>query len=169
MLKFHVSMGVLIFLALSPFAHAQEVQQTGTVPEEAPSDSPAVVSDLPDEITMESSVGRVVLPHDIHVKDKKLKCVVCHHQIHAAELDTPHPDYLDSSGSNCQTCHGTNSETRKKYYKCSKCHHSDPDDISDETLSSKVVIHESCWNCHEQGTGAEASKGCSDCHIKDEK
>jgi hypothetical protein len=169
MLKFHVSMGVLIFLAFSALSHAQEVQQTGTAPEKAPSDSPTVDSDLPDEITMESSVGRVVLPHDIHVKDKKLKCVVCHHQIHAVELDTPHPDYLDASGSNCQTCHGTNSETRKKYYKCSKCHHSDPDDISDETLSSKVVIHKSCWKCHEAGTGVEASKGCSDCHIKDEK
>ena len=168
MLKFHVSMGVLIFLAFSPLSYAQEAKQTGPVPEEVPSDSPTVVSDLPDEITIESSVGNVVLPHDVHVKDKKLKCVVCHHQIHATELDTPHPDYMDSSRINCQTCHGTNSETRKKYYKCSKCHHSEPDDISDETLSSKVVIHKSCWKCHEAGTGVEASRGCSDCHMKEQ-
>jgi len=169
MLKFHVSIGVLFFLVFSLFCHAQEVAQTEIVPGNVPADSPAIVPGLPDEITIESSAGNVVLPHDVHVKDKKLKCVVCHHQIHAAELDTPHPDYLTSSLINCQTCHGTNSETRKKYYKCSKCHHSDPDNISDETLSSKVVIHKSCWNCHEAGTGAEASAGCSNCHVKEKK
>ncbi len=169
MLKFCVSMGVLFFLTFSLLVYAQEVEQTGTVPEEVTSDSPAAIPDLPDEITIKSSLGNVVLPHDVHVRNVKLKCKLCHHQIHAQELDTPHPDYLTSSLINCQTCHSTNSETRKKYYKCSKCHHSDPDNISDETLSSKVVIHKSCWKCHEPGTGVEASKGCSDCHMKEER
>ncbi len=167
--KFYISMGILFFSTLSVLCYAQEVEQTGTVPQESTSGSPAAIPGLPDEITIKSSAGTVVLPHDVHVKDKKLKCNVCHHQIHAVELDTPHPDYLTSSLINCQTCHSTNSETRKKYYKCSKCHHSDPDDISDETLSSKVVIHKSCWKCHETGTGVEASKGCSDCHMKEER
>jgi len=165
--KFYVSMGVLFLLAFSPFSYAQEVQQSGTVPEEVPSDSPATLPGLPDEITLESTVGNVVLPHDVHVKDVKLKCVECHHQIRAQGLDTPHPDYLTSSRVNCQTCHNTDSKTRKKYYKCSDCHHSDPDNIADETLSSKVVIHKSCWKCHEAGTGADASEGCSNCHLKE--
>jgi len=168
MFKFCFTTGVLIYLAFSALCYAQEIEKAEAVPQEAPNDSPAVVTDLPDKITLESSAGNVVLPHDVHVKNNKLKCFVCHHQIHASELDTPHPDYLESAAVNCQVCHSTNPETRKKYYKCSKCHHSEPDDISDETLSSKVVIHKSCWKCHEAGTGAEASKRCGDCHQKEE-
>jgi Zn finger protein HypA/HybF involved in hydrogenase expression len=164
--KLCVYAGVLFFLAFSLAAYPQEQTQTGEVSEQAQSDSPAASPDLPDEVTLESSFGNVVLPHDVHVKKVKLKCPVCHHQIHAAELDTPHPDYLESSRANCQTCHDTSSEKRKKYYKCSDCHHSETDDIADETLSSKVVIHKSCWKCHETGTGAEASAGCGNCHAK---
>lgn len=137
--------------------------------EEVQSGSAAEILDMPDEITFKSSVGNVVFPHNVHVKDMKLECAECHHQIHAMDLDTPHPDYMESSWVSCKICHNTNSQNRKKYYKCSDCHHSDLDDISDETLSSKVVTHKSCWNCHETGTGAEASKGCVECHVKEEK
>jgi hypothetical protein len=137
--------------------------------EDVLSGSPAVILEMPDEITYKSSVGNVVFPHIVHVKDLKMECAECHHQIHAMDLDTPHPDYMASSWINCKICHNTNSETRKKYYKCSDCHHSDLDNIADETLSSKVVIHKSCWKCHETGTGAEASEGCGNCHMKEEK
>ena len=137
--------------------------------EEVQSESPAEILDMPDEITYTSSVGNVVFPHKVHVKDIKIECAECHHQIHAMDLDTPHPDYMESSWINCKICHNTNSETRKKYYKCSDCHHSDPADIADETLSSKVVTHKNCWNCHESGTGVEASQGCVECHVKDEE
>lgn len=160
MLKFHVSTGVLLFSAFSLLCHAQEETAPGP-----PADTP----DLPVEITIESSLGNVVLPHDVHVKKLKLKCSECHHQIHAVELNTPHPDYLESSLVNCQTCHSSQSENTKKYYECSRCHHSDPDNIADETLSSKVVIHKSCWKCHESGTGVEASKRCGECHVKEEE
>lgn len=166
MLKSYVSMGVLFFLTFPLFCYAQEVEQTGTVPQEVTSGSTATTPDLPNEITLKSALGNVVLPHDVHVKKVKLKCKVCHHQIRAMELDTPHPEYLTSSWVTCQTCHSTNSKNRKKHYKCSVCHHSEPENISDETLSAKVVIHKSCWKCHEAGTGVEASKGCSDCHMK---
>ena len=169
MLKFHVSLGVLLFSTISVLCYAQEVEQAGAITDEVPSDSTTVVPDVPEKITLESTVGNVVLPHDVHVKDVKLKCNVCHHQIRATELDTPHPDYLTPSQANCQTCHSTNSANRKKYYKCSECHPSEPENIADETLSSKVVIHKSCWTCHEAGTGAEASSGCSNCHAKEEK
>jgi hypothetical protein len=28
-----------------------------------------------------------------------------------------------------------------------------------------VVIHKSCWKCHEAETGAEAGAGCFECHA----
>ena len=130
------------------------------------SDSPATNPDLPNMVTFESSVGDVHFPHKLHVEDLELECMECHHQIHAVVLDTPHPDYMESSWIKCQICHELNSEMSKKYYKCSDCHHSDLENIADETLSSKVVVHKSCWKCHASGTGVQASEGCADCHVK---
>ena len=124
---------------------------------------------MPDEISYISSVGDVLFTHKKHATDREIECVECHHQIHAKNLDTPHPDYMTSSWVSCKTCHDTNSVRSEKYYKCSVCHLSDPADISDETLSSKVVTHTSCWNCHESGTGVEASRGCAECHVKKAK
>ena len=126
----------------------------------------AGVLTTPGDISFKSSVGDVLFPHNLHVKDLGTECAECHHQIQAMDLNTPHPDYLNSSWINCQTCHDTSSEAGKEYYKCSDCHHSVPNNIADETLSSKVVIHKSCWKCHETGTGVQASEGCSDCHVK---
>lgn len=120
------------------------------------------------EILIESSVGYVIFPHDFHVTDVEMACAECHHQIHAVELDTPHPDYLESSWINCQACHSPESVASDAYYRCSECHHENPSNIADETLSAKVVVHKNCWQCHETQTGAEASKGCVDCHVKGE-
>lgn len=131
------------------------------------SDSTAKSPGMPDSITFESSVGEVHFPHKLHVADLDVECMQCHHQIHARELNTPHPDYLTSSWISCQSCHNTNSADGKKYYKCSDCHHSDLENIADETLSSKVVMHKSCWKCHETGTGQDASKECTECHVKE--
>ena len=138
----------------------------------AEEDQTAPIADdiyIPDEITYPSSVGDVLFTHKKHAVDQKIECVECHHQIHATDLDTPHPDYMSSSWVSCKTCHDTSSTRSEQYYKCSDCHLSDPDDISDETLSSKVVTHMSCWNCHETGTGVDASKGCAECHVKKTK
>jgi hypothetical protein len=121
---------------------------------------------IPDEITFESSVGNVLFPHAEHATDLAIECVECHHQIRAMDLDTPHPDYLDSSWINCKTCHDDGLDAGTAYYRCEDCHHSDPDNIADETLSSKVVVHKNCWTCHESGTGVRASEGCGDCHVK---
>ena len=128
---------------------------------------PDSVLDMPGEITYTSSVGDVLFPHNLHVTELEVQCVECHHQIHAMELDTPHPDYMTSSWVSCKICHNTDSVKREEYYKCSYCHLTNSDDIADETLSSKVVTHKSCWNCHETGTGVEASQGCAECHVKD--
>ncbi len=124
---------------------------------------------MPGEITFESSVGHVHFPHDLHVGELELECNECHHQIHAVVLDTPHPGYLESSWIKCQLCHDPSQQTDKSYYKCSECHHENSNNITDETLSSKVVTHKSCWTCHESGTGVKASKGCPGCHVKEEK
>ncbi len=166
MLKVFVSIGILFFLTFSLSVVAQETKQTGRSPVEIPSDSPAAIPDIPDEITIESSVGNVLFPHKVHMR---FGCKACHHQIHAKELDTPHPDYLTSSWINCQDCHDAGSKTTRNNYKCSECHHSEPKNIADETLSSKVVVHKSCWKCHKSGTGVKASEGCSTCHVKEEK
>jgi hypothetical protein len=146
-----------------------EIAHPVPVKEEIQSGSFAEMLDMPDEITYKSSVGNVVFPHNVHVNELKVECAGCHHQIHAIDLKTPHPDYMTSSWVSCKTCHNTNSENRNKYYKCADCHHSEMDDISDETLSSKVVTHKNCWACHETGTGVDASKGCVVCHVKEEK
>ena len=130
---------------------------------------PQEVLDMPDEITYTSSVGDVLFPHSLHVKDLEVECAECHHQIHAMELGTPHPDYLTASWINCKICHNTDPVQIETYYRCSDCHLTNSEDIADETLSSKVVTHKSCWNCHETGTGVEASQGCAECHIKDKK
>jgi len=122
-----------------------------------------------EEILIQSSVGDVVFPHDFHVTGVKMECVECHHQIHAVELDTPHPDYLTSSWINCQSCHNPSSASEQVFYQCGECHHTDENNIADETLSSKVVVHKSCWKCHDTRTGVEASQGCVDCHVKEEK
>jgi len=117
----------------------------------------------PPDVVFESSIGNVTFPHARHLK---MGCQTCHHQIKAGPLQTPHPDYLDSTWIHCDTCHSEEAASGGAYYKCSLCHHSDPSDIADETLSSKVVTHKSCWKCHQSGTGPEASKGCGDCHRK---
>ena len=117
-------------------------------------------------VEFESSVGDVSFPHNTHLG---FGCAACHHQIHAQALDTPHPEYMTSSWIRCQGCHGVNPAMPGPYYKCALCHHSEPHSISDETLSAKVVVHQSCWKCHESGTGVEASKGCGDCHVKEEQ
>ena len=146
-----------------------EIAHPIPVGEEEQTDASPANPGMPDVVTFNSSVGNVLFPHKLHVEDLELDCVKCHHQISAVNLETPHPDYLKSSWINCQLCHDPNQRTDKTHYKCSECHHEGPDNITDETLSSKVVTHKSCWTCHESGTGVKASKGCPECHVKEEK
>ena len=120
--------------------------------------------EIPSEINIPSSVGEVIFHHQMHIKDLSIKCVECHHQINAKALNTPHPDYLKSSWINCNICHGESEKIKQKVFSCSACHDTNPINIADETLSSKVVIHKQCWKCHPVSTGREASKGCEKCH-----
>jgi hypothetical protein len=163
MRKMLISIGMLLAVVVSLPCDAQEDGQSGAVPAKPQSAAPAARPRMPKEIAFESSVGNVLFPHKSHIK---FGCKRCHHQIQAMELDTPHPEYLESALINCQDCHDPGTQSGSKY-KCSDCHHSEPENISDETLSSKVVIHESCWECHKTSTGLQASEGCSECHVKE--
>jgi hypothetical protein len=124
----------------------------------------AATLEMPSEINIPSSVGEVVFRHQMHVRDLGIKCVDCHHQINAKQLNTPHPDYFGSSWINCKTCHDESAKIERKAYMCSECHQTRPKNIVDETLSAKVVIHKQCWKCHAVSTGKEASNGCEKCH-----
>jgi DnaJ-class molecular chaperone len=155
---------MLALLTLALPGYSQETGQTGTVEQEAPAKLPAARPKLPNVIIFESSVGNVHFPHKMH---RKMGCKKCHHQIHAKELMTPHEEYLGYSWVSCHDCHNNGSDTDGSYYGCDACHHSNLENIADETLSAKVVMHTSCWNCHLSGTGPEASERCSFCHIKE--
>jgi hypothetical protein len=76
----------------------------------------------------------------------------------------PHDEYFRDFWIDCSICHSAEPGELMEPTACADCHHSDPIGIADETLSSKVVIHASCWECHDSGTGADASEGCSFCH-----
>lgn len=119
---------------------------------------------MPAERIFPSAVGEVIFHHQMHVRDLAIKCVECHHQIDAKKLATPHPDYFKSSWINCKICHKESERIKQKAYTCSECHRASPANIADETLSSKVVIHQQCWKCHQVGTGKDASKACEKCH-----
>lgn len=163
---------MLTLAAAAPPGHAQEEGEPATVEQDTPSaamanappNPPAKRPKLPGVITFESALGDVLFPHKVH---QKMGCKNCHHQIHAKTLATPHEAYLTYSWVNCGDCHDADTAISTTYYGCDHCHHSNLENIADETLTAKVVIHKSCWNCHLSGTGADASERCSFCHAKD--
>ena len=115
-------------------------------------------------IRMSSSIGEVEFPHYEHVDDFGIECAECHHEVNAAALDIPHESYFEDFWIDCQTCHGNHSKPTGQAMSCAKCHHDGPTTLADQSLSSKVVIHQSCWDCHEVGRGADASSECAFCH-----
>lgn len=170
MRKFCFLVGVLVVAGWSLPAYSQvaepaQQEQPEPAQQEQPPPAPAARPKLPSVITFESSLGDVLFPHKVH---QKMGCKNCHHQIHAKTLDTPHEEYLTYSWVNCQDCHDADTAISTSYYGCDHCHHSNLENIADETLTAKVVIHKSCWNCHLSGTGAEASERCSFCHEQAE-
>jgi len=120
---------------------------------------------VPEEIISPSTAGEVFFPHLQHTEEFDVACEDCHHETNAAELNMPHDDYFDDFWIDCKICHHEGGTAKLQAQACSKCHHSSPTNIADETLSSKVAIHKNCWNCHEVGTGQEASASCQLCHT----
>ena len=165
MRPFRFAVGLLVAFIVSFSVQAQTAAPGAEPPAPKPASAAGSGSSMPDVIVFESALGDVHFPHKRH---QKMRCNRCHHQIHARELDTPHEEYFEASWIKCQNCHESNSQFGDGYFKCSGCHHADPESIIDETISSKVVIHESCWKCHKSGTGVTASEGCSYCHKQQE-
>ena len=157
--------GLVVLSLLSADAHSQANESTGEPAQGEIAAAAQARPPLPDVVLFESAIGDVHFPHTRH---QKMTCKRCHHQIHARELATPHDDYLAVSWIKCQMCHEDGSEFGDTYFKCSGCHHSEPESIVDETISSKVVIHKSCWKWHRAGTGVKASEKCSFCHEQAE-
>lgn len=167
MRKFCIIAALLALSVASFTGNTQEsAMQPDASPQEAPAAAPAARPKLPNVITFESSIGSVHFPHRMH---QKMGCQNCHHQIHAKTLVTPHPEYLTYSWVNCGDCHDADTAISTSYYGCDHCHHSNLENFADETLTAKVVIHRSCWNCHLEGTGADASARCNFCHEKEEQ
>jgi hypothetical protein len=110
------------------------------------------------------AVGPAVFPHDEHAQEMGIECVNCHHETNATPLSLPHKDYFADFWIRCSTCHHDSGTGALAPKSCSTCHHSRHEDIADQTLSAKVVIHKTCWSCHSVGTGAEASSSCTHCH-----
>lgn len=119
---------------------------------------------IPSVKSFPSSVGEVTFTHEMHIKDRGIPCVACHHQINAKKLNTPHPDYFSASSIKCEICHNEAEKVKQKAYTCSGCHRTNPINIADEALSAKVVVHKQCWKCHQVGAGKEARKACELCH-----
>ena len=110
-------------------------------------------------------LGDVRFPHELHYDTLELECGSCHHETQATELEIPHQDYFEDFWINCAICHRKDPADSGPLA-CSECHHGSPADIADETLSAKVVIHKSCWACHEVGKGPQASQSCRNCHTR---
>ena len=163
--KYAVTVILLALCAMPIPGMSQATEQPPATERETPAAPPAKRPRMPAVITFESSVGTVHFPHRVH---QKMGCQKCHHQIHAKDLNTPHEAYLTYSWVNCHDCHDE-SQNDSSYYGCAKCHHSNLQNIADETLNAKVVVHKSCWKCHLSGTGAVASERCVFCHVREEE
>jgi hypothetical protein len=116
------------------------------------------------EIISQSGLGEVRFPHSLHADELGFDCAECHHETAATRLSMPHDEYFEDFWIDCRTCHRESGESAAPG-SCAGCHHASPVSTADETLSAKVVIHRSCWQCHDSGTGVEASRSCSFCHV----
>ncbi len=116
-----------------------------------------------DEMVFPSAVGEVRFPHSLHAEELGFDCSDCHHETNATRLRMPHEEYFEDFWIDCRSCH-RESESPAEPRNCDECHHASPTSNADETLSAKVVIHRSCWGCHDSGVGEEASRSCGFCH-----
>ncbi|MDX1740853.1 MAG: cytochrome c3 family protein [Rhodothermales bacterium] len=104
-----------------------------------------------------------VFDHDFHIDDAELDCVDCHHETEAVKLVTPHEEYFEGLWITCDDCHYSD-EVVLDPQACVDCHPRSTSGIDERIISAKVATHLSCWECHDSGTGAEASENCSFCH-----
>jgi hypothetical protein len=92
-----------------------------------------------DEITFDSSFGKVKFTHKKHAETLKIDCLKCHHTWKKGE----------TSGKLCRDCHKAKLEGK--------------------TSSIKDAAHKDCKGCHEEAKKANkpaGPTGCNQCHIK---
>ncbi len=125
--------------------------------------------DPPENIVIPSVVGEVRFPHSYHYDDQDIACTTCHHPVNAKPFKTPHNHIFKNSKTDCQTCHGGPAKAENQA--CSNCHLSvsHAEGVVHLLDSHKVAVHKTCWACHEQGKGQQASKGCVFCHSGPKK
>ncbi len=115
------------------------------------------------------AITEVVFPppaafdHEFHIDDVELECVECHHETEALRLVTPHEEYFEDLWITCDDCHHSD-EVVLDPQACVDCHPRSLSGIKERIISAKVATHLSCWECHDSGTGAEASENCTFCH-----
>jgi len=152
--------------ALTPAGDAVEEQATGSFDPEFLVELGDTLVDISQEtISFWARIGKVDFPHLMHIDDFGMACVDCHHETNATSLDIPHAEYFEDFWIDCATCHDASGDAALEPQACSDCHPANPIGIADETLSSKVVIHRLCWDCHDSGTGTDASESCATCHT----
>ncbi len=149
MKNYLIAFSILVFLSITMIVLAEKNQEE---------------SKIPQIIKSPSSTGEVTFPHQQHFEEFEFECQTCHHETNATDLKIPHKDYFDDFWIDCNICHHENGATKLEAQACSNCHHDSPINTADETHGAKVVIHKSCWECHEVGTGEEASENCKFCH-----
>lgn len=169
-MKYLYKIGIIILLTITTISLAEiKFNQISDPKSSMPGlkDSLIFQSDtsrIPSVIKSPSCIGEVSFPHEYHIDDLEFDCEDCHHETNAVELHMPHEDYFKDYWIDCGICHHKGGQTKLEAQACSKCHHTRPTGIADETLSAKVVIHKSCWECHDIDTGEEASQNCEFCH-----
>ncbi len=160
---------MILFFLFSTIGFADKKEEAGRIEPPKVEEQQTVSgqqedSDIPSVIKSASCIGEVNFPHEFHFSVLEIDCQECHHETDATALDFPHEDYFKDFWIDCGICHRQNEKTTLEAQTCSNCHHSQPSNIADETLSAEVVIHKSCWNCHSVGKGKEASQSCAFCH-----
>lgn len=108
--------------------------------------------------------GAAKFSHFQHFEELEIACVECHHETNAGRLVTPHASYFEGLRVDCALCHERGGEERLAPLACVECHPKVADGAHDQLMSTKVVVHRTCWTCHDQGTGPEASENCLFCH-----
>lgn len=121
----------------------------------------------PDVWTFPSHVGEIRFPHSMHTDMFGMDCTECHHPVKAAKLETPHPEYFEGAVVECHSCHAEK-PAGAGAMSCAACHPRNGNVLEDRS-SARVVLHQTCGECHEIGTGQSASESCSFCHSGPKK
>ncbi len=124
----------------------------------------AVAGDIPDQITMNSSLwpehtkGLVEFTHKKHAEDYGIACTECHHKYENGKNVWKEGDPVQK----CEECH--NEPTIKGEKKLPK---------DQQKLNLKLAFHNNCISCHKklkkENKQTKAPTTCSKCHPKKAK